>query len=440
MAHMAVSRGAQADAYYRQAVATSFGVRSIAGLESILLTGLNNAFVANDRDGALAGLSALACLPAKSRSTRRPVVFVDMSSSLITILTTDEFELARTRLLRQSANSLFLKGIGTSVRSLGMAPPRTMENHFDQSTCRAWVEMLVSVGGVIAIASNLEVVAGLGIISRIIGGLRIISLKEFLAAGALGFTAGRYISTPICSGLAWVANKGSGGNSQGSSNSGDVAQPSVSPGDLGVSPSDFRPDKPEGTGNQRQNPQQSGPGPAPTGTAEEGDGFDAVQVNGPSSVTLTAQDGSSVQVTTDADGNTVVVNYDIDGHATSIDTYDAQGNKDDNGLSIESGGTVPDDESGGTVPDESGGYPVPDGDSGPGGPAGRNPEEYPVPDGDGGPGGPAGFTASLVAYPKPDDLGTDPGHPSGPAALVGLGATYHVAGLSGFRLLGAGVF
>jgi hypothetical protein len=119
MGQMAVSAPVQVDSFYRQAVALAFGVRSIAGLESILLTGLNNALVANDRDGALAGLSALKYLPSQSRSRTRPVVLVDVTSSLITVLSMAEFEVARSRLVHQAAGSLFGIGIGVSVRSLG---------------------------------------------------------------------------------------------------------------------------------------------------------------------------------------------------------------------------------------------------------------------------------------------------------------------------------
>jgi YD repeat-containing protein len=292
--------------------------------------------------------------------------------------------------------------------------------------------MIVGVGGVLAAASNLEIVAGLGLVSRIVGGLRIISFKEALVGGALGLSAGKFVAPAICSGLALAYDKVLSAPSQGSS-SGNVSQPSVSP-------SDFKPEKPDG-GNGQQGPQVQGPGStagpgpaqgpsqAPTGTVGEGDGFNAVQVNGPTSVTITAQDGSSAQISTDKDGNTTVVNYDSDGHVTSIDAYDKQGNHDDSLIEVEQEGTVP---------DGNGGYPVPDGNDGPGGPAGHT-AEYPTPDG--GPGGPAGFTASLVAYPKPDDLGTGSSHPTvGPAALVGMGATYLVGGLSGFRTFGSGVF
>lgn len=174
----------------------------------------------------------------------------------------------------------------------------------------------------------------------------------------------------IITGVLNTDNQKGGRPSTGQSGSGNpmqnggVSNSPVRPGDAGFRPGDFAgpPENPAGGG-----------GGVPQPTVEEGDGFSVIQVNGPSTVVLTAQDGSSETVTTDADGTTTVTSRDSGGNVTKVET------------------TIPPADDGDTNPpsvDEEDGYPVPDGGD-PGGPAGLSIDEMPNPDPSTGTGGPA---------------------------------------------------
>jgi len=348
--HLAVAPSSHVREVYRQAISIAWGAKSLDGLESILLIGIQGALAENDRFDIDLALSTLAAFATIERPRSRPIVFLDRDTSMLTVLSPDEYVHARKAILATRRSALLAWGIGSAVRSFDASPEPAAT--FDQGTCRAWVNGILIVGGVILVlAAPPGWGFGGGVIARILTG------------GSLGSIGGNTAGPLICSGLSWIGGRPDS----------DVNGAFIAPSDAGM------------PGPKQENVE---------GDVQEGDGFTAVQVNGPTDVTLTGSDGTNVNVNVDGDGITTVTTTDNEGNTTDVTSYDPQGNS--------SGDSSGGDD--GPPPDE-GGYPTPDGDGGSG----------PL-----GPFGPAALTARLVAQAGPSVGGL----------LTGRGTTFLLSGLS----------
>jgi hypothetical protein len=385
--HLAVAPYSFVSAVYHQALSIALRTRNVEGLESVILTGMQSAATSGDVLSAELGRTTLQLSRSRPRAGMRPIFFVDRSASMITVLSMPEFAQARFDILRSPNVEVTAHGIGRQVRALGRQSRAA--DAFDSSTCRAWVEATFVAGGILVTLLAPEVKAGVFVqdtISRLLSGaiIRRIGWKTILGAGSLGGAAGKLLAPAIRTGIAKIGG-------------GDNSDQRVRPSDLGVSPQDFRepPEGPEDIPEPRVDGPDAGvpePTDVPTGSVEEGEGFDAIQVDGSQGFTITSQDGSGSTTTVDANGNTTVENFDAGGNTTSIETYDADGN-----------------------PSRTDEPPPSQSDAG-----------YPVPDGDGGSGGPLAAKADLIGYPNPDGDGV--GGPAGAVAMLGRGATFLISG------------
>jgi len=229
---------------------------------------------------------------------------------MLTFLTVEEYVQARQVILASSTTPHLAWGIGNVVRSFGLRPDKTIT--FSQGDCRAWVNGILVVGGIVATVMLPGVSTALGVAGSV--------LRQVVTGGGMGGLLGAVAGPVLCSGLP---------------STGD-SPPVIGPQDVGT------PRTPDN----------------PSGVADEGDGFTAFQVDGPATVIMQNTDGTSVTVTTDGNGKSTVTNNDSQGNPTDVTTYDAQGNSSD-----ETEGDPPST--------DGGGYPTPDGDggSGPFGPA-----------------------------------------------------------------------
>jgi len=388
MGHVIVAPADWILAVYQQVVTTAWAVKSTEGLESILLTGMQTAAAQLRPDLALLGLKTLTAFSLREKPRTRPIFFADRSTSLLTVLTPEAYARTRSQILDMPCEDILTLGPGQNIRlaydrSDASRQATGAPEPFDSSTTRAWVESLVIIGAVVFVVVAPEVAAGVfarDIARRLITGVLFTRhWARVLAVLSLAGATGKAWAPIVATGLKYVfgsrapGKTGSGtstqpnsGTSKGTGSSQPRDSSPIRPADAGFTPKDF------------SGPGESGPRPAigggtsssgpPRGTVEEGDGFTVIEVNGPTSVTLTAQDGSSQTVTTDSAGNATVTSKDSQGNITNVETYPAAPKSPDSG--------------GGKPPAEEEGYPAPDDDD-PGGPAGLRIDEMPVPDGDG---------------------------------------------------------
>jgi hypothetical protein len=160
MGHVMVMPDAQVLALYDQALAIAFSASSLEGLESIVLTGMQAAAASSDAMRFELGRSALQAFPPNEKPLSRPILFLDRSAALLTVLSVAEYENARRSILRTRNTFAFERGIGDRVRSFrrphAMAgdaadgpPPPPPPPPIDRSTCRAIVESTLIIGGTV---------------------------------------------------------------------------------------------------------------------------------------------------------------------------------------------------------------------------------------------------------------------------------------------------
>src|SRR6266436_1092375 len=90
--HMAAGSDALVQSIYAQALSLAWGAKSVEGLESVLLTGLQNAIRCHDATGLELGKTTLRAFSSRIRSNNRPVFFFDRASSMLTVLTAREYQ------------------------------------------------------------------------------------------------------------------------------------------------------------------------------------------------------------------------------------------------------------------------------------------------------------------------------------------------------------
>ena len=332
MGHLLVAPPTFIGSIYQRALSAAWASRSVNGLESLILLGMQNSFMSRDQRGFDLGRTTLRAFPPSSEGPERPVLFMDRSTSMLTVLSREEYAQARKDILTAPRKTLLSYGIAGTVRMFDAPEGQKKQDHahpkpFDGGTCRAYVSAVLIVGGVLVVvfvpgaAEGLGMAAGSGGLARAVAGGGLGSLFANAGPAAL-----------LCSGVEWLK----------SDDDGVIVDP-------------------EPTGNGPD----AGAGVEPVelegddlvhGTVEEGDGFTATQINGPTSFTLVGSDGTTQTVVVDEDGTTTVTTTDTDGNVTDVTSYDGAGNS--------SSGPPPDDS---TPPPDDDGYPTPDGDGG-GGP------------------------------------------------------------------------
>ena len=439
MAHIAASSHDVVQQIYGQALSIAWGSGNSEGLESVLLTGMQNAFLLRDIRGVELGRTALQLFTTRERPAARPIFFYDRSTSMITVLSPAEYRQARLEILKTPNATVSAIGIGNALRGFSLSKPRTkrpggirptvmMEGPqvarsltFDQSTCRAWVTAIIAGGYVVATVLGPELKAGtiaIDIVKRLASGViieRTGGWGKILKGGGASTFVAALASPVICSSLNWVITSRASSNSD---QSGSGTTGGVRPSDLGLAPSDFaapsEAPEPVIDGPDAGVPTESGG--TVEGTVDEGEGFTAVEVDGPTTVTLVGTDGGGQTVSVDSNGNTTVTSFDSSGNTTDVTSYDSNGNVQSGGgdgtsQSTEEEHAQSDQGEGGGRPPDAEGYPVPDSD------------------GSGGPTGPAALRADLIAQPVPDG---DGGGPGGPASLLGRGTTFLISGLHSY--------
>jgi hypothetical protein len=383
---------------FKQAVALCYSSGCLDGMESIILTGMNDAILSGNYHDVLLGKNLFKALGPKRRQSGRPVIFYDRKSSMITYLTLRAFMDVQKIVSATLIEKLMLHGLGAQVRDLTVT---TVQPTFDMMKCKTWVDRTTTAASIITLVIAPEVAIGRRIVgwgsARLLTGILGLSRFQRLTGSfTLGRGVGWISGDLICIGLEFIDDK--------TSNHFDEI-PKAGKNDLGLSPKDFI-DPVDNENNIIPEPPEDEN--RPTGRVEEGDGFTVTALT-PTATTMINDDGSSSTITNDENGNTIIVDQDADGNVTNVETVDD---------------TV--------QPEATNNFPNPEGtDNG-------NPYSfsgYPVPDGNDN-GGPLS-KALLVGYPTPE--GNDTGGPAGISVMSARGATFLLNIAPTFNSIGIGL-
>jgi hypothetical protein len=158
---------------YESALSAAHGARSVAGLEGVLLTGMQLAWMTRDYADLAAGITVLRAYGPRRPQHAAPAIFYDPDNRIVTLLPkTDVFE-AINAVLRLGVRANYA-GIGTAVRAIGTDDHELSLE--DLGTCRAWVVASAAtagfaIGAITGIAKGIATGAPLGPAGIIAGGI-----------------------------------------------------------------------------------------------------------------------------------------------------------------------------------------------------------------------------------------------------------------------------